>query len=81
MFYPKQEGGLNLPNMELYQIAAQMFYINRIINNTNEDPWLDIENEQLHPKSLLSNVFAKQKVKIDNFAINLISKYIKAIKH
>lgn len=56
--------------MELYQIAAQMFYIDRIINNTNEDPWLVIENHQLQPNNLLSILFSKKKVKIDNFVVN-----------
>lgn len=70
LFCSKREGGLNLPNMELYQIAAQMFYIDRIINNTNEDPWLVIENHQLQTNNLLSILFSKKKVKIHNFVVN-----------
>lgn len=70
LFSPRQEGGLSLPNLELYQIASQMFYIDRIINNTNEDSWLDIENHQLKPNNLLSILFSKKKVKTDNFVIN-----------
>lgn len=62
LFCSKGEGGLNLPNMELYQITAQMFYIDQIINNTNEDPWLVIENHQLQPNHLLSILFSKKKV-------------------
>ena len=30
-----------------------MFYIDRIINNKNEEPWIDFENAQLQPNSLL----------------------------
>ena len=37
LYYPRVEGGLNLPNLEFYQVAAQAFYIDRIINKTNED--------------------------------------------
>ena len=80
LFCPKQEGGLNLPNMELYHMAAHTFYIDRIINNTNEDPWLDIENHQLQPSSLLTILFSKKKVKSDNFVINSTCKIWNRIK-
>ena len=57
LHYPKEEGGLNLPNLEVYHLAAQMFYVDRIINNTNEDPWIEIENNQLQKNSLLVALF------------------------
>lgn len=70
LYYPRTEGGLNLPNLELYQVAAQAFYIDRIINKTNEDPWIDIENNQLQGNSLLFALFSKNNVKSTNFVIN-----------
>lgn len=70
LYCSREEGGLNLPNLEFYHNAAQMFYIDHIINNTNEDPWIDIENHQLQPKNLLSALFSKQKPKTVNFVIN-----------
>ena len=70
LYNPRVEGGLNLPNLELYQVAAQAFYIDRIINKTNEDPWIDIENNQLQGNSLLFALFSKNNVKSTNFVIN-----------
>lgn len=55
--YPRTEGCLNLPNLELYYTATQLFYIDRIINNTNEDPWIYIENSQLEGKFTVSPLF------------------------
>ena len=68
--YPREEGGLNLPDMELYYNACQMFYIYNIINNTNEEPWIVIENHQLQPHSLLLALFPKKRIKTSNFIIN-----------
>ena len=70
LHYPKEEGGLNLPNLEVYHVAAQMFYVDRIINNTNEDPWIEIENNQLQKNSLLVALFSRDRVKSTNFIIN-----------
>ena len=70
LYHPRAEGGLNLPNLELYQVAAQAFYIDRIINKTNEDPWIDIENNQLQGNSLLFALFSRNNVKSTNFVIN-----------
>lgn len=60
LHYSRQEGGLNLPNLELYYNAAQMFDIDQIINNKNEAPWIDIENAQLQRNSLLLALFSKK---------------------
>ena len=68
--YPREEGGLNLPNMELYHNTSQMFYIYKIINSINEEPWIDIENHQLQPNSLLLALFPKKRIKTSNFVIN-----------
>ena len=70
LYHPRAEGGLNLPNLELYQVAAQAFYVDRIINKTNEDPWIDIENNQLQGNSLLFALFSKNNVKSTNCVIN-----------
>lgn len=70
LYYPWEEGDLNLPNLVYYHNAAQMFYIDCIINNTNEEPWIDIENHQLQPNSLLLALFSKQKNKTVNFVID-----------
>lgn len=69
MQYPRNEGGLSLYDLELYHKAAQLFYIDRIVNNTNEEPWIDIENHQLQPTNLLLALFSKKKVKTANFLI------------
>ena len=68
--YPREEGGLNLPNLEYYHHAAQMFFIDHIINNANESSWIDIENHQLMPKNYLSIIFSSQKGITANFIIN-----------
>lgn len=60
LYYPRAEGGLKLPNLQLYQVAAQAFYIDRIINKTNEDPWIDIENNQLQGNSLFFRTFFQE---------------------
>ena len=70
LYYPREEGGLNLPNMEYYHMAAQMYYIDHIVNNTNEDPWLEIENHQIQPNNLLSVLFSKNKPKTMNSITN-----------
>lgn len=80
LHYPRAEGGLNLPNLEIYQVAAQLFYIDRIINNTNEDPWIDIENSQLQCNSLLLALFSKGNVKSTSFVLNSTLKAWNKIK-
>ena len=66
----RTEGGLKLPNLELYFYASQMFYIDRIINNTAEEPWIYIESNQLKPQNLFTALFTKRNIKVSNFVTN-----------
>lgn len=70
LYYPREEGGLNLPDLENYHCAAQMFYIDQIINNANESSWINIENHQLMPKNYLTALFSNKKCTTANFIIN-----------
>ena len=38
----RTEGGLDFQNLELYYYASQMCYIDGIINNSAEEPWINI---------------------------------------
>lgn len=44
---PRAEGGVNLPNLELYYHASQIFYIDHIINSTGQEPWVEMDDHQL----------------------------------
>lgn len=76
----RTEGGLKLPNLELYYYASQLFYINQIINDAREEPLIEIENDQLKPYNLFTSLFIKHKIKVTNFVINSTLKSWQKIK-
>jgi hypothetical protein len=46
---PKSEGGFKLPDLELYQLTIQGFYLRHIVKCTKEEQWEHIEDA--HPLS------------------------------
>ena len=58
---PKSEGGFNLPDLELYYLASQAFYLRHIVKNTIEEQWIQVENAQVYPQNLLSYTFSNDK--------------------
>lgn len=43
LFYPKKKGGLNLPNMKLYYLAAQLRGMVEWVIQNKETKWLELE--------------------------------------
>ena len=75
----RTEQSLKFPSLELHYYASQMFYIDRIVNNTAEEPWINIESKQLKHHNLFTSLFTKHNIKVSNFIINRILKSWKKI--
>lgn len=67
--------------MELYFYSAQAYYINKIINRTEEDSWVHIEDHQLGAKNLFIALFTKRKIKNASFVSNSTIKAWEKIKN
>ena len=63
----RKKGGLNFPNLELNYYSAQAYYINTIINRSEEDTWVNIEGHQLRGKNLFIAFFTKGKIQNVSF--------------
>lgn len=67
----KGKGGLDFPNLELYYYSTHSFYINKIIiNRSEEDMWVNIEDHQLGENNLFLALFTKRKIKNISFVTN-----------
>jgi hypothetical protein len=65
---PKFEGGFNHPDLELYQLATQGFYLRHIVEYTKDEQWVNTEDANAHPQNLFTCLFSKDKDKnINNF--------------
>lgn len=56
---PKSEGGFNLPDLELYHLATQAFYLRHVVKNTIAEQWIHFENAQVYPQNLFTYIFSK----------------------
>ncbi len=61
---PVKQGGSAVPNVRLYQLAAQLHYVAERINRNPESVWLDLESFNAG-NALLSLLFAPELKKIE----------------
>uniref|UniRef100_A0A8C7WJI3 Palmitoyltransferase n=1 Tax=Oncorhynchus mykiss TaxID=8022 RepID=A0A8C7WJI3_ONCMY len=62
--------GFNLPDLELYQLASQGFYLQQIVKCIKEEKWVHFEDAHVHPRIFLRVLFSKEKAKnINNFIV------------
>ena len=70
---PKLEGGFNLPDLELYDLASQAFYLRHIVKSTIEERWIQVKNAQVYPQNLLLYIFSNYKNSSVNFVVRTLA--------
>jgi hypothetical protein len=64
------KAGFNLPDLELYQLATQDFYLRHIVKCIKEEQWVHIEDAHAHPQNLFMCLLLKDKPKnINDFIV------------
>ena len=48
---PNSEVGFNLPDLELYQLATQDFYLPDVVIYSKEEQWVHSEDVPAHPQN------------------------------